>query len=210
MRIANWKMFPALEWQRGRCNRYLTFGEERERKRIGVVVQVHTGLHRFGALSVGRVFACANWREARGSLLCSRKKDIASTRAGRRVINSRLPINSMLKWSWGASYVYGAARKLRDGNSQSAQNGPCVCSHDNAMALFEKKYTSKVLLDDTEKLSTVIENARTVDGHTVFFHSSHTTYQTFNFISHAINWHFFHPVKPCRTFLIIHFRITLK
>ena len=35
------------------------------------------------------------------------------------------------------------------------------------MALFEKRYTNKVLLDDTEKLTSVIENARTVDGHTV-------------------------------------------
>lgn len=35
------------------------------------------------------------------------------------------------------------------------------------MALFEKRYTNKVLLDDTEKLSSVIENARTIDGHTV-------------------------------------------
>lgn len=35
------------------------------------------------------------------------------------------------------------------------------------MALFEKKYTNKVLLDDTEKLTSVIENARTIDGHTV-------------------------------------------
>ena len=35
------------------------------------------------------------------------------------------------------------------------------------MALFEKKYTNKVLLDDTEELTSVIENARTIDGHTV-------------------------------------------
>lgn len=35
------------------------------------------------------------------------------------------------------------------------------------MALFEKRYTNKVLLDDTEKLTSVIENARTIDGHTV-------------------------------------------
>ncbi|XP_034940674.1 PX domain-containing protein kinase-like protein isoform X2 [Chelonus insularis] len=36
------------------------------------------------------------------------------------------------------------------------------------MALFEKKHTNKVLLDDTEVLSSVIENARTVDGHTEY------------------------------------------
>ncbi|XP_066589905.1 PX domain-containing protein kinase-like protein isoform X2 [Prorops nasuta] len=36
------------------------------------------------------------------------------------------------------------------------------------MALFEKKYTNKVLLDDTEKLTCVIENARTIDGHTEY------------------------------------------
>ncbi|XP_043481202.1 PX domain-containing protein kinase-like protein isoform X1 [Leptopilina heterotoma] len=36
------------------------------------------------------------------------------------------------------------------------------------MALFEKRYTNKVLLDDTEKLTSVIENARTVDGHTEY------------------------------------------
>lgn len=35
------------------------------------------------------------------------------------------------------------------------------------MALFEKKYTNKVLLDDTIKLTSVIENARKIDGHTV-------------------------------------------
>lgn len=35
------------------------------------------------------------------------------------------------------------------------------------MALFEKRYTNKVLLDDTEQLTSVIENARTIDGHTV-------------------------------------------
>ncbi|XP_063988031.1 PX domain-containing protein kinase-like protein isoform X1 [Diachasmimorpha longicaudata] len=36
------------------------------------------------------------------------------------------------------------------------------------MALFEKKYTNKVLLDDTEKLTSVIENARTINGHTEY------------------------------------------
>ncbi|XP_067212547.1 PX domain-containing protein kinase-like protein isoform X3 [Linepithema humile] len=36
------------------------------------------------------------------------------------------------------------------------------------MALFEKKYTNKVLLDDTEQLTSVIENARTIDGHTEY------------------------------------------
>ncbi|XP_012341748.1 PX domain-containing protein kinase-like protein isoform X2 [Apis florea] len=36
------------------------------------------------------------------------------------------------------------------------------------MALFEKRYTNKVLLDDTEKLTSVIENARTIDGHTEY------------------------------------------
>ncbi|XP_046620842.1 PX domain-containing protein kinase-like protein isoform X1 [Neodiprion virginianus] len=36
------------------------------------------------------------------------------------------------------------------------------------MAIFERKYTNKVLLDDTEKLSSVIENARTIDGHTEY------------------------------------------
>ncbi|KZC04957.1 PX domain-containing protein kinase-like protein [Dufourea novaeangliae] len=36
------------------------------------------------------------------------------------------------------------------------------------MALFEKRYTNKVLLDDTEKLISVIENARTIDGHTEY------------------------------------------
>ncbi|CAD6238665.1 GSCOCG00008509001-RA-CDS [Cotesia congregata] len=36
------------------------------------------------------------------------------------------------------------------------------------MALFEKKYTNKVLLDDTETLVSVIENARTIDGHTEY------------------------------------------
>ncbi|XP_011163947.1 PX domain-containing protein kinase-like protein isoform X1 [Solenopsis invicta] len=36
------------------------------------------------------------------------------------------------------------------------------------MALFEKRYTNKVLLDDTEQLTSVIENARTIDGHTEY------------------------------------------
>ncbi|XP_035726201.1 PX domain-containing protein kinase-like protein isoform X1 [Vespa mandarinia] len=36
------------------------------------------------------------------------------------------------------------------------------------MALFEKRYTNKILLDDTEKLTSVIENARTIDGHTEY------------------------------------------
>ncbi|XP_011646169.1 PX domain-containing protein kinase-like protein isoform X1 [Pogonomyrmex barbatus] len=36
------------------------------------------------------------------------------------------------------------------------------------MALFEKRYTNKVLLDDTERLTSVIENARTIDGHTEY------------------------------------------
>ncbi|XP_076248575.1 PX domain-containing protein kinase-like protein isoform X1 [Calliopsis andreniformis] len=36
------------------------------------------------------------------------------------------------------------------------------------MALFEKRYTNKVLLDDTEKLTSVIENARVIDGHTEY------------------------------------------
>ncbi|OAD59656.1 PX domain-containing protein kinase-like protein [Eufriesea mexicana] len=36
------------------------------------------------------------------------------------------------------------------------------------MALFEKRYTNKVLLDDTEKLTSVIENAKTIDGHTEY------------------------------------------
>ncbi|XP_044584602.1 PX domain-containing protein kinase-like protein isoform X3 [Cotesia glomerata] len=36
------------------------------------------------------------------------------------------------------------------------------------MALFERKYTNKVLLDDTETLVSVIENARTIDGHTEY------------------------------------------
>ncbi|KAL2735197.1 PX domain-containing protein kinase-like protein isoform X1 [Vespula squamosa] len=36
------------------------------------------------------------------------------------------------------------------------------------MALFEKRYTNKVLLDDTEKLTSVIENARTINGHTEY------------------------------------------
>ncbi|XP_043287055.1 PX domain-containing protein kinase-like protein isoform X2 [Venturia canescens] len=36
------------------------------------------------------------------------------------------------------------------------------------MALFERRYTNKVLLDDTEKLTSVIENARTIDGHTEY------------------------------------------
>ncbi|KAF7995497.1 hypothetical protein HCN44_006604 [Aphidius gifuensis] len=36
------------------------------------------------------------------------------------------------------------------------------------MALFEKKYTNKVLLDDTIKLTSVIENARKIDGHTEY------------------------------------------
>ncbi|XP_057322936.1 PX domain-containing protein kinase-like protein isoform X1 [Microplitis mediator] len=36
------------------------------------------------------------------------------------------------------------------------------------MALFEKKHTNKVLLDDTETLTSVIENARTIDGHTEY------------------------------------------
>ncbi|XP_032671347.1 PX domain-containing protein kinase-like protein isoform X2 [Odontomachus brunneus] len=36
------------------------------------------------------------------------------------------------------------------------------------MALFEKRYTNKVLLDDTEQLISVIENARTIDGHTEY------------------------------------------
>ncbi|XP_015591207.1 PX domain-containing protein kinase-like protein isoform X2 [Cephus cinctus] len=36
------------------------------------------------------------------------------------------------------------------------------------MAIFEKKYTNKVLLDDTEKLTSVIENARNIDGHTEY------------------------------------------
>ncbi|XP_019699346.1 PX domain-containing protein kinase-like protein isoform X2 [Harpegnathos saltator] len=36
------------------------------------------------------------------------------------------------------------------------------------MALFEKRYTNKVLLDDTEQLMSVIENARTIDGHTEY------------------------------------------
>ncbi|XP_012263544.2 PX domain-containing protein kinase-like protein isoform X1 [Athalia rosae] len=36
------------------------------------------------------------------------------------------------------------------------------------MAIFERKYTNKVLLDDTEKLNSVIENARIIDGHTEY------------------------------------------
>ncbi|XP_058790504.1 PX domain-containing protein kinase-like protein isoform X2 [Phymastichus coffea] len=36
------------------------------------------------------------------------------------------------------------------------------------MALFQKRYTNKVLLDDTEPLTSVIENARTVDSHTEY------------------------------------------
>ncbi|XP_011493895.1 PREDICTED: PX domain-containing protein kinase-like protein isoform X2 [Ceratosolen solmsi marchali] len=36
------------------------------------------------------------------------------------------------------------------------------------MALFQKRYTNKVLLDDTETLTSVIENARTVDAHTEY------------------------------------------
>ncbi|XP_012284246.1 PX domain-containing protein kinase-like protein [Orussus abietinus] len=36
------------------------------------------------------------------------------------------------------------------------------------MAIFERRRTNKVLLDDTEVLSAVIENARTVDGHTEY------------------------------------------
>ena len=36
------------------------------------------------------------------------------------------------------------------------------------MALFEKRYTNKVLLDDTVKLVGVIENARTIGGHTEY------------------------------------------
>ncbi|KAH0950162.1 hypothetical protein HN011_003199 [Eciton burchellii] len=36
------------------------------------------------------------------------------------------------------------------------------------MALFEKRYTNKVLLDDTEQLTSVIENARTINGHTEY------------------------------------------
>ena len=35
------------------------------------------------------------------------------------------------------------------------------------MALFEKRYIQKVLLDDTEIITSQIENVRTVDGHTV-------------------------------------------
>ncbi|XP_054012500.1 PX domain-containing protein kinase-like protein isoform X2 [Hylaeus anthracinus] len=36
------------------------------------------------------------------------------------------------------------------------------------MALFETRYINKVLLDDTEKLTSIIENARTIDGHTEY------------------------------------------
>ncbi|XP_016839498.1 PX domain-containing protein kinase-like protein isoform X1 [Nasonia vitripennis] len=36
------------------------------------------------------------------------------------------------------------------------------------MALFQKRYTNKVLLDDTETLTSVIENARTIDAHTEY------------------------------------------
>ncbi|XP_043248260.1 PX domain-containing protein kinase-like protein isoform X5 [Colletes gigas] len=36
------------------------------------------------------------------------------------------------------------------------------------MALFETRYINKVTLDDTERLTSVIENARTIDGHTEY------------------------------------------
>ncbi|XP_014204336.1 PX domain-containing protein kinase-like protein isoform X2 [Copidosoma floridanum] len=36
------------------------------------------------------------------------------------------------------------------------------------MALFQKSYTNKVLLDDTEILTSIIENARTIDAHTEY------------------------------------------
>ncbi|KAK0168115.1 hypothetical protein PV327_001948 [Microctonus hyperodae] len=36
------------------------------------------------------------------------------------------------------------------------------------MALFERKHTNKVSLDDTETLTSVIENARTIDNHTEY------------------------------------------
>lgn len=36
------------------------------------------------------------------------------------------------------------------------------------MALFEKKYTNKIYLDDTIELTSVIENARTIDSHTEY------------------------------------------
>lgn len=61
--------------------------------------------------------------------------------------------------------IYGAARKL--GLSQSAPHGLSLSTDWWSMALFEKKHTNKVLLDDTETLTSVIENARTIDGHTV-------------------------------------------
>lgn len=37
------------------------------------------------------------------------------------------------------------------------------------MAIFEQQPTKKVLLDDTEAVTCVIENWRTVNGHTVGF-----------------------------------------
>lgn len=49
------------------------------------------------------------------------------------------------------------------------------------MAIFEKRYTNKVLLDDTEQLTSVIENARTIDGHTVV--SSLSTFLSFRSLS---------------------------
>lgn len=51
------------------------------------------------------------------------------------------------------------------------------------MAIFEKRYTNKVLLDDTEQLTSVIENARTIDGHTVV--SSLSTFLSFRSLSRS-------------------------